>query len=71
MRRQGARDRTSDGKEVNQSHKYHFTLEMNTMDHTMDKCERENKFKFIFTPVYWGEKKNLDLFLLPLIGEIK
>ena len=19
-------------------------------------CERENKFRFIFTPVYWGEK---------------
>ena len=26
------------------------------------KCERENKFKFIFTPVYWGEKINLNSF---------
>ena len=25
------------------------------------KCGRENKFKFIFTPVYWGEKMNLNV----------
>ena len=29
------------------------------------KCERENKLKFIFTPVYWGGKINLNLFSLP------
>ena len=27
----------------------------------------ENKFKYIFTPVHWGEKINLDLFSLPFI----
>ena len=35
------------------------------------KCERENKFKFIFTPVYWGEKIYLNLFSLPFNGERK
>ena len=25
----------------------------------------ENKFKFIFTHVYWGEQINLDLFFTP------
>ena len=33
-------------------------------------CERENKFKFIFTPVYWGEKINSNLSSLPFLGEI-
>ena len=32
------------------------------------KCEKENKFEFIFTPVYWGEKIYLNLFSLPFIG---
>ena len=32
------------------------------------KCERENIFKFIFTPVYWGEKINSNSFSLPFIG---
>ena len=31
----------------------------------------ENKFKCIFTPVYWGEKINLNIFSLPFIGERK
>ena len=26
---------------------------------------------YIFTPVYWGEKINLDLFSLPFIGARK
>ena len=30
------------------------------------KCERENKFKFIFTPVYQGEKTNSNSLLLPV-----
>ena len=32
------------------------------------KCERENTFEFIFTPVYWGEKIYSNLFSLPFIG---
>ena len=32
---------------------------------------RWNKFKFNFTPFYWEEKINLDLFSLPFIGERK
>ena len=50
------------------------------------KCERENKFKFIFTSVYWrekmniyfkftsvfgGAKTNLNLFSLPFTGDRK
>ena len=35
------------------------------------KCERENEFKSIFTPVYWEEKINLNSFSLPFIGERK
>ena len=31
----------------------------------------ENIFKYIFTPVYWGENKYLNIFLLPFIGERK
>ena len=31
--------------------------------------KEKNKFKFIFTPVYWGENKSLNLFSLPFIGE--
>ena len=30
---------------------------------------RENKFKYIFTRVYWGEKINLNIFSLLFIGE--
>ena len=33
--------------------------------------EGENKFKDIFTPVYWGEKINLNIFSLPFFGERK
>ena len=31
----------------------------------------ENKFEYIFTPVYWGEKMNLNIFSLLFIGERK
>ena len=34
-------------------------------------CQRENIFKFISTPVYWGEKNILNMFSLPFIGERK
>ena len=33
--------------------------------------KEKTKFKFIFTPVYWGENKSLNLFSLPFIGERK
>ena len=32
---------------------------------------RENKSKYIFTPVYWGEKIYLNIFSLLFIGERK
>ena len=50
-------------------------LYMNQINHLNEKllwwtkCERENKLKFIFTLVYWGERITFNIFSLPFIGE--